>query len=65
MSPIEQTIVERKLDSIRLNLADIEQIVSKGLESYLQKGMDRKVIERSLQLVIEAAIDINSETNVV
>src|SRR5258708_555709 len=59
MSPVQKAVVERKLDSIRTNLADIQTIVDKGEESYVKNGLDRKVVERSLQLVIEAAVDIN------
>lgn len=59
MSPIDHSIIERKLDAIRTNLADIELVLAKGLNAYLTNGFERKVVERSLQSVIEAAIDIN------
>jgi uncharacterized protein YutE (UPF0331/DUF86 family) len=59
MTSVQKAVVERKLDSIRTNLADIQTIVDRGEESYVKNGLDRKVVERSLQLVIEAAVDIN------
>ena len=59
MSPIERSVIERKLDSIRTNLTDVRSLIDKGIESYVKNGLDRKVMERSLQLVIEAAVDIN------
>jgi uncharacterized protein YutE (UPF0331/DUF86 family) len=59
MSPIEVEIVQRKLVVIVENLKALEPIKNINKDEYVKDLYKRKAVERLLQELIEAAIDIN------
>lgn len=60
MTPIEESIIRRKLAIIIENLKALEPIRSVSREEYANDIYKRKATERLLQELIEAAIDINT-----
>ena len=60
MSPIDHSLVQRKLLRMVENLKDLEDVYKKGLKPYLATRITRKLAERLLQETIEAASDLNS-----
>lgn len=60
MSPVERSLVERKLGQIAERLAYLERYVREGWEPYRTQFERRKAAEKLLQEVIEAAIDVNT-----
>ena len=60
MSPIERSLIERKLGQIVERLAHLERYVGEGFESYARDFERRKAAEKITQEVIEAAIDVNT-----
>ena len=59
MTPLEKDILLRKANHIRQNLAALQEIAEKGIDSYRQNFLHKKAAERILQETVEAAIDIN------
>ena len=60
MSPIERSLIERKLGQMTERLAYIERYVADGFEVYAGQFERRKAAEKILQEIIEAAIDVNA-----
>jgi uncharacterized protein YutE (UPF0331/DUF86 family) len=59
MSPVERSLIERKLGQITERLPHIERYLSEGFPAYAAQFERRKAAEKILQEMIEAAIDIN------
>ncbi|MBW2701445.1 MAG: DUF86 domain-containing protein [Deltaproteobacteria bacterium] len=59
MTPLEKDILLRKSNRIRQNLAALQEIAEKGIDSYRRNFLHKKAAERLLQEIVEAAIDIN------
>ena len=59
MSPVERSLIERKLGQIAERLTYIGRYVADGFEAYAGQFERRKAAEKILQEMIEAAIDIN------
>lgn len=60
MSPIERSLLERKLGQIAERLGHIERYVREGFDVYAAQFERRKAAEKILQELIEAAIDVNT-----
>lgn len=60
MAPLNQNILHRKLDYITECIADIRANIPKTLGDYSREKRTRFFLERLLQTMIEAAIDINN-----
>lgn len=60
MSPVERSLIERKLGQIVERLAHVQRYVSEGFDAYAGQFERRKAAEKILQEMIEAAIDINT-----
>jgi len=59
MSPLDAEIIRRKLVVIMENLIALESVKDISVEEYVRDLFKRKAVERLLQELIEAAIDIN------
>lgn len=59
MSPLDKAVVRRKLEVIVENLRALEPVRHRKKEEYVKDFFMRKAVERMLQELIEAAIDIN------
>ncbi len=59
MTELDRALVRRKLAAISRNLADLEPIADLSLPEYMSDRMRRKAVERLLQEVVEAAVDVN------
>ena len=60
MSPLNREVLRRKLERIVLNLRLMEPFQRMPIEDYLADVYRRKALERLLQEIVEAAVDINS-----
>jgi len=60
MSPIDKEIIRRKLAVIIENITALGPISGIAKEEYVEDIYKRKAVERLLQELIEAAIDINT-----
>lgn len=60
MSPIERSLIERKLGQVAERLSHLERYAREGWEPYRTNLERRKAAEKLLQEVIEAAIDVNT-----
>ena len=60
MSPVERSLIERKLGQIVERLAHVQRYVSEGFGPYAAQFERRKAAEKILQEMIEAAIDFNA-----
>ena len=60
MSPIDATIIRRKLQRIMTSLDGLRPIARLSLEEYRARFYERKATERLLQEAIEAALDVNA-----
>jgi uncharacterized protein YutE (UPF0331/DUF86 family) len=60
MSPVERSLIERKLGQIAERLSHIERYVAEGFDRYAAQFERRKAAEKILQETIEAAIDVNT-----
>lgn len=60
MSPVEQSLIERKLLQIAERLSRLERYHADGWSQYESNFERRKTSEKLLQEVIEAAIDTNT-----
>ena len=60
MSPLERDILRRKLERITTNLRLLETVRGISLSDYETDIYRRKAVERLLQEIVEAAVDINS-----
>jgi uncharacterized protein YutE (UPF0331/DUF86 family) len=56
---VRPEIVRRKLSHLDAYLAELEPFRGVGLEAYVAPGGPRRAVERLIQLVVEAAADIN------
>lgn len=56
---VRPEIVRRKLSHLDGYLAELEPYRGVGLEAYVAAGGPRRTVERLIQLVVEAATDIN------
>lgn len=59
MTEVDVALVRRKLARIRRNLDELEPIEGLPLEEYRDDFMRQKAVERILQEVVEAAVDVN------
>ena len=59
MRPLDKAVVRRKLEVIVENLRALEPVRHRKKEEYVKDIFLRKAVERMLQELIEAAIDIN------
>ncbi len=59
MTELDRALVRRKLAAISRNLADLRPIADLTLAEYLSDRLRRKAVERLLQEVVEAAVDVN------
>lgn len=59
MSPLDKAVVRRKLEVIVEDLKALEPVQHRKKEEYVKDFFMRKAVERMLQELIEAAIDIN------
>ena len=60
MSPVDQQLVERKLQRIAENLTELEKVHRQGWNHYQSTKLVRKGTEKYIQETVEAASDINS-----
>jgi uncharacterized protein YutE (UPF0331/DUF86 family) len=60
VSPADKAIITRKLAVIVENINALESIVKMSKEEYIGDIYKRKAVERLLQELIEAAVDINT-----
>lgn len=60
MSPLDKAVVRRKLEVIVENLRALETVQHRKREEYVKDFFMRKAVERMLQELVEAAIDINT-----
>ncbi|UCD25374.1 MAG: DUF86 domain-containing protein [Gemmatimonadota bacterium] len=59
MTELDRALVRRKLAAISQNLADLRPIADLSLSEYMSDRLRRKAVERLLQEVVEAAVDVN------
>ena len=59
MTELDRALVRRKLAAIARNLADLAPIEALTLPQYLADRLRRKAVERLLQEVVEASVDVN------
>ena len=59
MSPLDKAVVQRKLEVIVENLRALDPVQHRKKEEYVKDFFMRKAVERMLQELIEAAVDIN------
>ena len=59
MTELDRALVRRKLAAISRNLADLQPIAHLTLPEYMSDRLRRKAVERLLQEVVEAAVDVN------
>ena len=59
MTELDRALVRRKLTAISRNLADLEPIAGLSLQEYMSDRLRRKAVERLLQEVVDAAVDVN------
>ncbi len=59
MTELDRALVRRKLAAIARNLEDLQPIADLTLSEYLSDRLRRKAVERLLQEVVEAAVDVN------
>lgn len=59
MTELDRALVRRKLGAIARNLADLTPIAELSLAEYQKDRLRRKAVERLLQEVVEAAVDVN------
>ena len=59
MSPLGKAIVRRKLEVIVEDLKALEPVQHRKKEEYVKDFFMRKAVERMLQELVEAAVDIN------
>jgi len=59
MTELDRALVRRKLAAIARNLADLAPIEALTLPQYLEDRLRRKAVERLLQEVVEAGVDVN------
>ncbi len=60
MSPVDASIIRRKLEHIVAALAGLRPLSSLNLDEYRARFYERKAAERLLQEAIEAALDVNA-----
>ena len=60
MTPVDRAVLRRKLERITVNLQLLEPIEALTLAEYRAEIYRRKAVERILQEIIEAAVDINA-----
>jgi uncharacterized protein YutE (UPF0331/DUF86 family) len=60
VSPLDADIVRRKLETITTSLRLLEPLRDLSLDDYQGDIYRRKAVERLLQEVVEAAVDINA-----
>ncbi|MFV2068911.1 MAG: DUF86 domain-containing protein [Pirellulales bacterium] len=60
MTPVDRDVLRRKLERITANLHLLEPIQELTLAEYQAEIYRRKAVERILQEIVEAAVDINS-----
>ena len=60
MTPVDRDVLRRKLERITANLQLLEPIQELTLAEYRAEIYRRKAVERILQEIVEAAVDINS-----
>ncbi len=60
MSPVDQTLIERKLIQLTERINHLQRYASEGWEPYRTNLERRKTTEKFLQEMIEAAIDVNT-----
>jgi len=60
MSPIERHTIATRLELIRKYLNHLQQFKSVSLDEYRQDFDKQLIAERLLQLILEAATDINN-----
>ena len=59
MTELDRALVRRKLAAISQNLADLRPIADFTLSEYMGDRLRRKAVERLLQEVVDAAVDVN------
>jgi len=59
VTELDRALVRRKLTAISRNLADLEPIAGLSLQEYMSDRLRRKAVERLLQEVVDAAVDVN------
>lgn len=59
MTELDRALVRRKLTAIVRNLDDLSPLAGLTLDEYLADRLRRKAVERLLQEVVEAAVDVN------
>ena len=59
MTELDRALVRRKLAAISQNLADLRPIAALSLSEFMSDRLRRKAVERLLQEVVEAAVDVN------
>ena len=59
MTELDRALVRRKLAAISQNLSDLRPIADLSLSEYMSDRLRRKAVERLLQEVVEAAVDVN------
>jgi len=59
MTELDRALVRRKLAAMSRNLADLAAIEGLSLAEYMTDRLRRKAVERLLQEVVDAAVDVN------
>jgi len=59
MTELDRALVRRKLAAISRNLVDLQPMADLSLSQYMSDRLRRKAVERLLQEVVEAAVDVN------
>ena len=59
MTELDRALVRRKLAAISQNLVDLRPIAALSLSEYMSDRLRRKAVERLLQEMVEAAVDVN------
>jgi len=57
---VDKTLVLRKLSDLDTYLAQVTEYASIGLEAYKSDWKTQRIVERTLQLAVEACVDIAS-----
>ena len=60
MCPVDRDIARRKIERIQENLRLLEPLQDLTVEAYRADPFRRGAVERFLQVIVEAAVDINS-----
>lgn len=61
MSPLNRTLVTKRIKDLEQYLTELEPYLAIGVEKYLKDREKRYIVERLIQLIVEVASDINRD----